>query len=102
MMRQAELPWLPKSLRKPRPNCSTPRNGYAAIGATAFGARPIFGGLVVRASATTCSAAPEEGHKLVEETCEADSGGQRWDVVPVGGDGTSMLRSAFNSSLCIA
>ena len=84
------------------PTGSTPRNGYAAIGATAFGARPIFGGLVVRASATTCSAAPEEGHKLVEETCEANSGGQRWDVVPVGGGGTTMLRSAFNSSLCIA
>ena len=83
------------------PTGSTPRNGFAAIGATAFGARPIFGSLALRASATTCSAAPQEGHKLVEETCEADSGGQRWAFVPVDA-GTGLLQSGFNASLCIA
>jgi hypothetical protein len=74
-----------------------------AIGATAFGARPLFGGLRVRATATTCSAAPQEGHKLVEESCEAESGGQRWTFQPAGdGRGTGQLQSTFNSSLCIA
>ena len=81
----------------------TPKNGFAAIGSVAFGARPIFGGLTLRASSTTCSAAPKEGHKLVEETCEAESGGQRWSFAPVGDDlGTGQLQSTFNASLCIA
>jgi len=62
---------------------ATPKNGFVGIGSKAFGARPIFGGLTLHASATVCSAAPREGHKLVEEPCEADSGGQRWSPVAV-------------------
>ena len=82
---------------------AAPKSGFVAFGAPAFGQQPIFGGIVVNAELSTCSAAPQEGHLLVEEACSPGAAGQSWQLVPSGSaPGVGQLVSAANASLCIA
>ena len=75
-----------------------PKNGFVGIGATSFGARPIFGSLNVKAFSSACSEPPKEGHELKEQGCEEGAEAQAWTVVAA----TGQLQSLANSSLCVA
>ena len=78
-----------------------PRSGFVGIGAQRFGARPIFGGLRASAFSSTCSAAPQEGHLMVIETCQADAAGQQW-AFAADASGRGQIVSVANASLCVA
>ena len=79
-----------------------PLAGFVAIGARAFGHKPIFGGVSIDAMNSTCSAWPQEGHALVEEACSPGSAGQAWSFVPLGRGGVGQFVSDVNASLCLA
>jgi hypothetical protein len=77
-----------------------PRSGFVGIGAQRFGAHPIFGGLRISAFNSTCSAAPQEGHLMVIETCQADAAGQMWSLA-ADASGRGQIVSVANASLCV-
>jgi hypothetical protein len=82
---------------------AAPKSGFVSFGAPAFGQQPVFGGILVNAELSTCSAAPQEGHLLVEEACSPGAAGQSWALQPSGGAaGVGQLVSVANASLCIA
>jgi hypothetical protein len=77
-----------------------PRSGFVGIGAQRFGAMPIFGGLRAVAFNSTCSAAPQEGHLLVVEACQAEAAGQQW-AFAADATGRGQIASVANASLCV-
>ena len=81
---------------------NAPRNGFAAIGAVAFGARPLFGSLTINATSSACSGVPREGHLLKQQPCALGlPKAQSFDFVAQGG-GVGQLVAVFNESLCVA
>lgn len=83
---------------------AAPGDGFVAIGARAYGHKPVFGGVTIDAASTTCSAFPRAGLPLVEEACSPGAPGQAWFFVPFGTDteGVGQFISGANSTLCLA
>ena len=81
---------------------NVPSAGFVAIGAGAFGHKPIFGGISVVAANSTCSGAPQLGHALVEEACSPGSPGQQWTFVPTQPPNLGQFKSGVDPTLCLA
>ena len=79
----------------------TPPAGFVGLGASAFGAQPLFRSLTVDAATSACSAPPSVNASLFVEACAAGSPGQNFTLLATGRDQSTAQLFVASAGLCV-